>query len=518
MAKSDLNPAPAQASSSNPAMTRRERPPVRFQSYLIAFAVIASFQILAHGTLLNLPYFWDEAGQFVPAALDIFHQGAWVPVSTLPNVHPPAVMGWLAAVWTVFGYSISATRLAMLLVSSAAGLTSFLLAIELSRGAPGTPPFSALGMLCLSPLFFAQAMLAQLDVPAMCFSALALLLFIQDRIRSCAVVCAALVMVKETGAIAPALFLVWLTAERRYRDAAWFVLPFIPLAGWIFHLHRMTGHWLGNSEFASYNARLPFSMGRVFMALLRRLYFLFAGSGHFIGTATLIWAWRRMPLLKTRPWKLAAAFAATNIVFMSVLGGAVLERYMLPVLPVLYAAFAVSLQAIRKRFRRPALAATLAMLALANFINPPYPFPLENNLSFVSFIQLEQSVAAAVELNTSGLVAAPFPISDALRKPELGFIGRPVKVFEIPGFTRAETEQLRLQDPSAVIVWHRTWDPLGMLRFKPLEALLTKYADYKPELTTQEICDTLYMHVTWKWERRGMKMELLQRGATLHGL
>ena len=260
-------------------MTRPQRPPVRLRSYLLAFTVIASFLIIAHGPALRLPYFWDEAGQFIPAALDIFHLGAWVPVSTLPNVHPPGVMAYLAAVWTVFGYSITATRIAMLLVASAAALITFLLAIELSRGALGAPAFTALCLLCLSPLFFAQSMLAQLDMPAMCLSALALLLFLQQRFRASALVCAALVLTKETSAITPALFFCWLIAERRYRDAPWFLLPFIPLLLWLTLLHQSTGHWLGNAQFATYNLQYPLDPVRIAFALIRRFYFLFIGSG-----------------------------------------------------------------------------------------------------------------------------------------------------------------------------------------------------------------------------------------------
>ncbi|MHB8736043.1 MAG: hypothetical protein ACYC6M_12155, partial [Terriglobales bacterium] len=55
-----------------------------------------------HAPLLRLPYYWDEAGYFVPAALDILRHGWWVPHSTLPNGHPPLVMAFLALVWHVF--------------------------------------------------------------------------------------------------------------------------------------------------------------------------------------------------------------------------------------------------------------------------------------------------------------------------------------------------------------------------------------------------------------------------------
>src|SRR5580658_6869218 len=126
------------------------RPPVRLRSYALAFGLIAAFMILLHGSLLDLPFYWDEIGQFVPAALDLFRTGAWIPVSTVPNVHPPGVMAYLALFWSIFGYSIAATRIAMLLIAALGVLVTFLLGIELSRGATGTPAFAALALLCLS--------------------------------------------------------------------------------------------------------------------------------------------------------------------------------------------------------------------------------------------------------------------------------------------------------------------------------------------------------------------------------
>ena len=98
-------------------------------------ALIAAFLILAHGSLLPLPFYWDETGQFVPASLDILRTGAWIPVSTIPNVHPPGVMAYLALVWSIFGYSIPATRIAMLLIAAFGALVTFLLANRTGRGA-----------------------------------------------------------------------------------------------------------------------------------------------------------------------------------------------------------------------------------------------------------------------------------------------------------------------------------------------------------------------------------------------
>ena len=43
--------------------------------------------------------------------------------------------------------------------------------------------------------------------------------------------------------------------------------------------------------------------------------------------------------------------------------------------------------------RQLTLAALVACLIAANFVNPLYPFPFENNLAFVSFVGLEESAA-----------------------------------------------------------------------------------------------------------------------------
>jgi len=37
---------------------------------------------LGHLTLLRLPYYWDEGGYYIPAALDFFRTGTLIPQST----------------------------------------------------------------------------------------------------------------------------------------------------------------------------------------------------------------------------------------------------------------------------------------------------------------------------------------------------------------------------------------------------------------------------------------------------
>jgi hypothetical protein len=355
-------------------------------------------------------------------------------------------------------------------------------------------------------------MLAQLDMPAMSLSILALLLFLQDRFRASAIACTVLVLIKETGVVAPALLGCWLLFERRpakeRTQALWFLLPLPALLLWLTALRHVTGHWFGNPAFTEYNLWEPLRPARFLIALLRRLYYLFIGSGHFIGTSALVWALRRMPLLRSRPWRIAAAFALAHVLVVSALGGAVLERYLLPALPIVYIAFAVSLGALLPRARQLTFGAMLICLIAANFINPPYPFPFENNLAFVSFVELQKAAAYSIEAR-HGTVATAFPMAEALRNPDLGFVQTPRNVTAIADFTAPEIETLKLHPPGMVVVFTRTWDPLHLLSHPFVENFLAKQYGYRPEMDPDAIADALSMQVAHRWTRRGLSFTLL---------
>jgi hypothetical protein len=246
------------------------------------------------------------------------------------------------------------------------------------------------------------------------------------------------------------------------------------------------------------------------MALLRRGYYLFVSTGHVIGTVVLVWAWRRVPAFKSRAWQIAWAFAAVNTLAVCVLGGAVLERYLLPVLPVVYTAFAVAIRALLPRPRRWVPAALILCLTVANFVNPPYPFPFENNLSFASFVELEQQAAAEVDLHP-GIVATTFPMADALRRPEMGYVGAKRRVIEMKSFKAAEVAKLNARRPDVMVVYDTAWDPWHILSSGPSEWLMRKFYGYEPPLSPAQAAAALGMHVDREWNYRGMKMALVVR-------
>jgi len=143
----------------------KRKQPAGLRSTLDTSGLLLLFFLLllaTHASLLRLPYFWDEAGYYIPAARDLL-SGSLIPYSTPSNAHPPLVMAWLAIVWRVFGQSPLVTRVAMLALA-AFGLTGF---FRLARTVSSeVVAGGATVLLAIYPVFFAQAPLAQVDLPA----------------------------------------------------------------------------------------------------------------------------------------------------------------------------------------------------------------------------------------------------------------------------------------------------------------------------------------------------------------
>lgn len=480
----------------------------RTTASVVFFFGFAALTVAIHLPYFTLPFFWDELGQFVPAALDIFRQGAWIPASTLPNVHPPGVMGYLALVWKIFGYSIPATRIAMLAVASAGLLFSFLLAIRLCRGAAGAPAFAAAIFLIASPIFYTQAMMAQLDMPAMTLTALALLLFLEDRYAACALACTALVLVKETGISTPAVLAAWLwLREKQRREALYFVAPAIALAVWLFALRHATGHWLGNSEFAQYNVSESLRLGHILATLVRRAYFLFAANGLFLGSIALFAGSR---VLRGREWRIAFLVAGAQVLLVSVLGGAALDRYVLPAMPVLYAAMAAAGSVYPKCWRWSTQAAMTGCLMLGFFWNPPYPFPFEDNLAMTDFVALQREAAGYLEaFAPNRRIASVWPFTDAMDHPDFGYVTRPLRVVRAEDFRLESLADLDRRRVDVLVVFSQVWGMNGGLLNRPfVRDYLMRQWGYRPPATSQEIRAGLGFVPVARWTRGGQWIEV----------
>jgi 4-amino-4-deoxy-L-arabinose transferase-like glycosyltransferase len=473
--------------------------------FLAAFLALL---IAVHAPYLKLPYFWDELGQFVPASLDILQLHAWIPRTTLPNVHPPAVMAYVALVWKIFGYSIPAARLAMLVIASCGVLFSFLLAIRLSRKTYGAPAFAAVLFLLASPIFYTQAMMVQLDMPAMTLTALALLLFLEDRFLACAIACTVLVLVKETAISTPFALAAWLwIVDRKRTKSLYFLAPAVALGAWLMVLHHATGNWLGNSEFARYNVSESLRITHIAVTLQRRLYFLFFSDGLWIGAITMFVGSR---ILRGREWNIAFLVAGAQIALITIFGGASLDRYNLPVLPIVYAAIAAAGSAFPSSWRWVTRSAIIAALLLGLFWNPPYPFSLENNLAMTDFIALQQDAAAYLEANASRKrIASAWPFTDALRRPEFGYVTHPLTVEPAEDFRLTSLANLDRNQVDVLVVFSRVWGlDGGALDYDFVRSFLERNWGYYRQATPEQIHAGLGFVPVLRWTRHGQWIEI----------
>ncbi len=295
--------------------------------WLLAAAAVYAALLAAHWPLLHLPYYWDEAGYFVPAALDLFRHGWWVPRTTLANGHPPLFMAALALAWLIFGVTIPVTRAVALAFAAALLLATAQLAETLAApifppAAPAAPRLLRLNsgwlaafFLAITPLCFAQSSLAQLDLPAAALGLWALVAWARGRRWLYAALAAAACLTKETAILMP--FVLGCFALARWvrgsaapsrqppagdpapnrATSAWLALgphliPAAALLAWLAYYHSVTGFWMGNGSFLAYNLQGLLSLPRIAMALALRLWQVAGYDGMAaISLAALLATW-----------------------------------------------------------------------------------------------------------------------------------------------------------------------------------------------------------------------------------
>src|SRR5512138_678325 len=262
----------------------------------LLFALLFSAVFLLHAPLLRLPYFWDEAGYFIPAARDLLLTGSLIPHSTVSNAHPPLVMAWLAGWWKLSGYTPAVTRTAMLLVAAFGLLGLFRLAREIAH-----PRVAIATVVCtaLYPVFFTQSSMAHLDLAAAALTFWGLGYYLRRRLVPAIVFFALAALAKETALITPLALFAWefLCAWlARWRDDAafcfrtggrhslWLLVPVLPLAAWFPWHYFHTAYLFGNPEFFRYNVAATLHPLRILAAFGTRLWQLLGYMNLFVLT------------------------------------------------------------------------------------------------------------------------------------------------------------------------------------------------------------------------------------------
>ncbi len=511
--------------------------------FFLFFAAVA----LSHLTLLRLPYFWDEGGYYIPAALDFYRTGQLVPHFT--NGHPPLPNILLGSLWHIVGFHILATRLLACGFAALSLLAIFRLTQRLLDAS------AALTVTLLTgayPIWFAQSSLAHADIFAAAFSLWAFALYlpslqasspgshddsrISPRYISVAVLFSLAALSKETSIIQPAALTTWelaLLLRQRCRRVqvggadlgppqrigshiAWAIAlasPVLPLIAWFAYHHHVVGFTFGNPDFLRYNATANFTAAHILQALRYRFLHLFWQRNIWIPilfalTCLLLPRRQDAPAsLHPGPRYAMAVLVAANWLAFSVLGGALLTRYLLPVYPLILIA-CVGLWRIHTQRWPLFAAATAAAFLSALWLSPPSIFAPEDNLTYRDMIVVQQEAIDFVQKHDpNATILTAWPVSTDLFEPYLGYVKHPMKVVAIENFTLPQVliaaREPDRYDTAIVFTTHFVTPMFRRYLLNHPNTWRGRAFATDRDLTPVEIATTLGGQIVWQDERGG---------------
>jgi hypothetical protein len=303
------------------------------------------------------------------------------------------------------------------------------------------------------------------------------------------------------------------------------LVPILPLAGWYaYHFHR-TGYVFGNPEYLRYNATANLDAYRIALCLYHRLLHLTMHMNMFVPVLCAA-AVMLLPTVAARA-RLArpvlnamAVVLLANWIAFSVLGGALLTRYLLPMYPLV---LLVSVAAWQRHLRRwEWLAAFSAVAFVAGiWINPPYAFAPEDNLTYRDMIVLHQrAVSLIAQLWPQATVLTAWPAVSELERPELGYTKFPIKAVAIQNFSREQIEaaaEIERTTPSpagydTALLFSTKWaPPPGAINLTHGNTLSdARYFDFHQDVLPAEAAALLHGDVVWQASIRGEWVAVLR--------
>ncbi len=330
---------------------------------------------------------------------------------------------------------------------------------------------------------------------------------------------------KETAIVTPAALALWEIVQLvRNRNNAkiqklhvtWIVtltFPLLPLVAWYAYHYLKTGFVFGNPEFLRYNATANLDAHRIALCLWHRLLHLTTHMNMFVPVVCAI-AVLFIPASSTAPsgipkpqLKAIAVVLFANWIAFSVLGGALLTRYLLPMFPlILLLCVATWHRHLRQWWLLAALSAAAFLAGI--WINPPYAFAPEDNLTYRDMVVLHQRAVRYIDQHyAQATVLTAWPATAELSRPELGYTNHPVKTTPIQNFALDQIQQAAT-DPGAydtALIFSTKWAPpenqVNLARGN--ESTDTKYFDFHRDLSPAEVATLLHGDIVWQAQRKG---------------
>jgi dolichyl-phosphate-mannose-protein mannosyltransferase len=211
---------------------------------------------------------------------------------------------------------------------------------------------------------------------------------------------------------------------------------------------------------------------------------------------------------------LAAGVSTVYVTFHSLIGGALLRRYLLPAFPVSYVAAVAFVWRLPRKFAQALCFLAAAYFMASLFINPPYPFAYEDNLAYADFVRLHQRAAHYLE-NCKGQprILTAWPATGELTIPFLGYVDKPLRVAPVEGFTPADFGSVSANSFDLICLYSRKWEPHDswLARFPFLEKIQQRYFDYAPQIDGDTLAARYHLRLAAHFERRGQWVRIYSK-------
>ena len=308
-------------------------------------------------------------------------------------------------------------------------------------------------------------------------------------------------------------------------SAAEFILilaPLFLLTLWYAYHYARTGFVFGNPEFFQYNFQANLHPLRIVLALLLRIWHTTGYMNLYVLTIACLLAMRQSPIQDVagaRP-RIAVpvqltflAVAVIYVIAMAIVGGAVLARYMLPVVPL------VILVCVSTVWRRLQISNwVLGVVALAFvgglFVNPPYGFAPEDNLAYGDYIRLHQNAERWLQARyPNARVLTAWPATGELTKPEVGYVERPMRVVQIEDFTAEQL--LSTADASSrfdvALVFSTKYQPRTIFdRWEKWQEWKARYFGFHRDLPPEAAAGVLGARIVYVQRREGQWVGIIE--------
>lgn len=472
-----------------------------------------------------MPFFWDEAGYYIPAAYDIAHFHSVFPRTTIDAGHPPLSAAYLALWFTLSGWKPVVARIAMLLLA-AFGLTNvFLLARRVANVGVAVAATIATA---LYPVFFAQSSLAHADLTAAAFTLWGIRLGVERRLWWSQLAFSLAVLSKETAVVTPIALAVWeffLSPEpgansEKLRRAAVRLFPFVPLGAWLLFHHYETGRFFGDEQVYQYNVANAMVPLRFLVAFGIRVWHLLGFMNMLALTAAMVAAMWFPAVVDSQgerqriaiPIQLQfALIMLAQLVTFSLVGGALLARYLLSAYPLV---IIIGVSTLRRRIARWEWPMALVVIAfvLALFFDPPFKLAPEDNLTYKDFVELHVRASHFLQQHEQGkTVLTAWPATDELTKTYLGYINKPLPVVAVDNFTVEEVFKARAMRAhyQAALIFSTKYDQPTWLGHR-IDNLTRRYFDYHSDLPPELIANLLGGKIVFLERKRAEWVAVLE--------